>query len=80
MIYTSVDSRRRTYFNKFLDQQAFLLELERKQTDWNMDHPKVRSASGKLLGAYGNLMRMYPNEDGTNRQAFFDYLCALDFI
>ena len=63
-----------------VDQQAFLLELERKQTGWDMNHPKVRSASGKLHGAYGDLMRMYPNEDATNKQAFFDYLCALDFI
>ena len=63
-----------------LDQQAFLLELERNQTTGNMSHPKVRSASGKLQAAYSDLMRMYPNEDGTNKQAFFDYLCALDFL
>ena len=63
-----------------VEQQAFLLEIERKQTGWNMNHPKVRSASGKLHAAYGDLMRMYPNENTTNRQAFFDYLCALDFI
>lgn len=63
-----------------LDQQAFLLEIEKKQSSWNMDHPKVRSASGNLQGAYGDLMRMYPNENATNKQAFFDYLCALDLI
>jgi hypothetical protein len=63
-----------------VDQQAFLLAMERNQTGWDMNHPKVRSASGKLQGAYGDLMRMYPNEDGTNKRAFFDYLCALDFI
>ena len=63
-----------------LDQQAFLLEVERKQTGWNMSHPKVRSSSGSLQGAYGDLMRKYPNENANNKQAFFDYLCALDFI
>jgi hypothetical protein len=63
-----------------VEQQAFLLEIERKQTGWNMNHPKVRSSSGRLHAAYGDLMRMYPNENATNKQAFFDYLCALDFI
>lgn len=63
-----------------VEQRAFLLEIEKKQTGWNMNHPNVRSSSGKLHAAYGDLMRMYPNENATNRQAFFDYLCALDFI
>ena len=63
-----------------VDQQAFLLAMERNQTGWDMNHSKVRSASGKLQAAYGDLIRMYPNEDGTNKQAFFDYLCALDFL
>lgn len=62
------------------DQQAFLLELERQQTGWNMNHAKVRSASSKLQAAYADLMRLYPGETATNKQAFFDYLCALDFI
>jgi hypothetical protein len=62
------------------DQQALLLEIESKQTRWNVSHPKVRSASGKLQAAYSDLMRIYPNENATNKQAFFDYLCALDFI
>lgn len=62
------------------EQQAFLLEVERKQTGWNMSHPRVRSASAKLQAAYGELMRIYGNENAGNKQAFFDYLCALDFI
>lgn len=62
------------------EQQAFLLEVERKQTGWNMSHPRVRSASAKLQAAYGDLMRIYGNENASNKQAFFDYLCALDFI
>ncbi len=63
-----------------VDQIAFLVELERKQTGWDMNHAKVRSASGKLQAAYADLMRLYPGEAATNKQAFFDYLCALDFI
>ena len=62
------------------EQQAFLLEVERKQTGWNMGHPRVRAASAKLQAAYGELLRLYGNENANNKQAFFDYLCALDFI
>jgi hypothetical protein len=63
-----------------MDQQAFLLEIERKQSSWNMSHSKVRSSSANLQQAYGDLMRLYSSEDATNKRAFFDYLCALDFI
>ena len=62
------------------DQQAFLLELEKHQTNADLNHPKVRSSSGNLQAAYADLMRMYPGENATNKQAFFDYLCALDFV
>ena len=62
------------------DQQAFLLEVENKRTGWDIGHPKVRSASGHLIGAYNDLMRRYPNENALNQQAFYDYLCALDFV
>ena len=62
------------------DQQAFLLEIEKKQSSWNMSHSKVRSSSANLQRAYGDLTRIYASENATNKQAFFDYLCALDFI
>ena len=45
-----------------------------------MNHYKVRSSSANLQGAYSDLMRLYSSENATNKQAFFDYLCALDFI
>jgi hypothetical protein len=43
-------------------------------------HPKVQSASNALRGAYGILMEKYSDESISNKQAFFDYHCALDFI
>ncbi len=43
-------------------------------------HSLVRSSSNKLLQAYNHLMKSYPKESPHNRQAFFDHLCALDFI
>jgi hypothetical protein len=41
---------------------------------------EVRRASQKLHAAYGRLMSDFPNEAAVNRQAFFDHLCALDFL
>lgn len=44
------------------------------------DHPGVRAASANLRAAYDELMSKYPNESQTNKDAFFDYHCALDFL
>ena len=43
-------------------------------------HPKVQSASSALKAAYGILMETYPGESNGNKEAFFDYHCALDFL
>jgi len=40
----------------------------------------IQSSHQHLLAAYGVLMHSYPEETKHNKQAFFDYLCALDFI
>lgn len=40
----------------------------------------VQSSHSHLITAYNILMQLYPQETGHNKQAFFDYLCALDFI
>lgn len=42
--------------------------------------PLIRSSHGKLIAAYNDLMALYAQEGSHNRQAFFDHLCALDFI
>lgn len=43
-------------------------------------HAKVKKASRSLIGAYKILMSKYRSESKLNRQAFFDYHCAFDFI
>ena len=43
-------------------------------------HPRVLASSQKLQQAYARLMQLYPREGAGNQQAFFDHLCALDFI
>jgi len=43
-------------------------------------HPRILSSSQKLQQAYARLIHLYPQETGRTKQAFFDHLCALDFI
>ena len=40
----------------------------------------VQSSHRHLITAYQQLKKAYPRETKHNQQAFFDYLCALDFI
>src|SRR5262245_59586149 len=40
----------------------------------------VQTASARLHEAYAELLRLFPDESPHNRDAFFDYLCALDFL
>jgi hypothetical protein len=40
----------------------------------------IQSSHHHLITAYNLLMQSYPQETKHNKQAFFDYLCALDFI
>lgn len=44
------------------------------------NHPGVQASSSALRTAYGELMSKYPNESQANKDAFFDYHCALDFL
>ena len=41
---------------------------------------QVQDAHGKLTTAYSKLMGLYGGEGQHNKDAFFDHLCALDFI
>nr|WP_295785288.1 hypothetical protein [Rhodoferax sp.] len=40
----------------------------------------VNQSSQRLRQAYSLLMAAFPDDPPRNRQAFFDYLCALDFL
>jgi hypothetical protein len=42
--------------------------------------PDVKRASGNLHQAYGLLLKAFPGEAARNKAAFFDYLCALDYL
>ena len=43
-------------------------------------HPGLRRASADLRAAYRELMAKYPQESQNNKDAFFDYHCAVDFL
>ena len=71
------------------DQRAYFEEWEKARIKGQLfkyalgkgpRHPRVLAASQKLHQAYGRLMQLYPREKSPNQQAFFDHLCALDFI
>ena len=58
------------------------MNADENSVDFRQYHKNklVRSAHKKLLKAYNILMSAYPKETAHNRQAFFDHLCALDFL
>jgi hypothetical protein len=63
------------------EQRAALAEWRKTAVPADLArHPLVASSSGKLRRAYGELLTLFPQEDAHNKAAFFDYLCAMDFI
>jgi hypothetical protein len=68
-----------------LHQQFFETQFGNKQSGGKADvavrqNREVNQASQKLIAAYGSLIKAFPGEPAVNRQAFYDYLCALDFL
>jgi hypothetical protein len=64
-----------------VEQRAALREWRKTTVPANLAaHPLVASSSGKLRRAYGELLGLFPQENEHNKAAFFDYLCAMDFI
>lgn len=61
------------------EQRSYLRQLTPAKP-FNAGHPLVQSSHRKLTQAYQFLMQLYPTEATHNRNAFFDHLCALDFI
>jgi hypothetical protein len=77
------------YHQKVLDglagQRQFFAEWKSEREQFRFaqqvgGHTGVRNASAALHAAYDELMSKYPNEGAANKDAFFDYHCALDFL
>ena len=69
------------------DQQAFFHEWDKLEGDKRKEmgsnyvrHRLGLSAHQKLIRAYFLIKNAYPREEQHNVEAFFDHLCALDFI
>jgi hypothetical protein len=63
------------------EQRAALEEWRKTAVPADLPrHPLVASSSNKLHRAYAELLALFPQEGAHNKTAFFDYLCALDFI
>jgi len=78
-----------TYHNHIVEalvaQQQFFREWKAAGTQFAYaqritENPDARKASGDLKAAYDELMTKYPQEGQANKDAFFDYHCALDFM
>jgi hypothetical protein len=68
-----------------LHQRYFEARLHEREASDKVEllyrrNPEVGLASQKLQAAYGVLMNRFPNEPAVNQRAFYDYLCALDFL
>ncbi|MEO1623287.1 MAG: hypothetical protein AAFU53_19940 [Cyanobacteria bacterium J06632_3] len=67
-------------------QQSFYTDWRTKGSSFSAghngirNHPQVKAASSQLIAAHSTLVQTYPQEDSLNKDAFFDYHCALDFI
>lgn len=66
---------------KFFNQLHALTPSDRKALLNSLARDRlVQSSHQKLISAYSLLIQNYPNESQHNRQAFYEHLCALDFI
>lgn len=63
------------------EQAQYFINLE-GTTDFRFSarDSSVQSAHVKLINAYNQLMARFPQENKHNKTAFYDHLCALDFI
>ena len=69
-------------FEAVKEQQQYLVDW-RESEDSRYFSPRavlVQSSHKKLIAAYEMLTELYSDEPWHNKQAFFDHLCALDFI
>ena len=65
----------RQFFSEWKSQGANFPYAQQIAADGN-----VQAASAAARAAYSELMSKYPAESQQNKDAFFDYHCALDFL
>jgi hypothetical protein len=73
LIAQAIADHQRFFETKLRDNAA----LAKRDAAFTAD---INQASQKLHRAYDVLMKAFPNEPATTKAAFYDYLCALDFL
>jgi len=65
-----------------LEQMLYLEQWKEAgaQVQFNSHAPLVQTSHRKLIQAHELLVQSFPTETAHNKAAFFDHLCALDFI
>lgn len=77
LVIESVNEQRK-FFNIWHKARG---TIQYKQLQKSMaSHRYVQSSHQKLIQAYSVLKQNYPQEIPHNQQAFYDHLCALDFL
>ena len=56
------------------------LQEQPSATTVDRSHPLIQKLHRRLWTSYQFLVSQYPQESRSNQQAFFEHLCALDFI
>ena len=76
LILESIEEQKQ-FLNEWANASA---SMKRSFRNTLSRHRLVQSSHHKLIAAYNELMRRFPEEGRHNQQAFFDHLCALDFL
>lgn len=56
------------------------LQNQPSVTAVNLRHPLIQGTHRRLVASHQFLTKRYPQESRSNQQAFYEHLCALDFI
>ncbi len=64
------------------EEETYFKSAQDKPLDLpvNSQHPLIQSPHRRLLASYKFLVSEYPQELSSNQQAFYEHLCALDFL
>ena len=84
----SLEPAKRLIIEAIEDQRIFLVQQFKlayasKGYRWPADYrddPNIQRAHMKLIQAHQILTQAYPEEGSHNKDAFFDHLCALDYL
>ena len=84
----SLEPAKKLIIDAIEDQRIFLVQQFKsayasKGYHWPADYrddPNIQRAHNKLIQAHQILTQAYPDEGSQNKDAFFDHLCALDYL